>query len=130
MSRFANGSILSMLSRFTRQCKMSIQNFCLFIRRFKTSIWCCILTHIFFCLNTENNANPYIIKLLHLSGTRKCGNEPQGTLFSWSGLILFLRHQSDVMNHSWPLAMDHICKNKKPCLHVHKKNFSGLLIIH
>ena len=33
------------------------------------SIWRCILTHIFFWLNTENNANPYITKLPYLANT-------------------------------------------------------------
>ena len=89
---------------------------------FKTSIWCCILTHIFFWLNTENNADPYITKLSSLSSTRECDDDPEGTLFSWFGPILFLPHQRNVMDHSWVLAMNHICKNKKPCLYVHKKN--------
>ena len=31
MSRFANGNILSTPSCFIRQCKMNIQNFCLFV---------------------------------------------------------------------------------------------------
>ena len=53
--------------------------------------------------------------------TRKCDNEPQGTLVSLFGPILFLSHQSNVIDHSWPITMDHICKNKKPCLYVHKK---------
>ena len=137
MSRFANGNILSTPSRFIRQCKMNIQNFCLFVIfvsavmlgailiGFKTlmtlSIWRCILTPIFFRLNTENNADPYITKPPNLSSTGKCDNEPHDTLFSWFGPMLFLLHQSDNIDHSWPLAMDHICKNKKPCLYVHKK---------
>ena len=74
MSRFANESILSTPSRFIRQCKMNIQSFCLFVIfvsaimlgaikiGFRTSISFCVLTHIFFWLNTENNADPYIIK--------------------------------------------------------------------
>ena len=45
-----------------------------------------------FWLKTENNADLYIIKLPNLSSTRKCGNEPQDTLFSWFGPILFLPH--------------------------------------
>ena len=72
------------------------------------------------------NAGPYIIKTLNLSSTRKCDNEPQGTLFSWYGLILFLPHQSNATDHSWPLAMDDICKNKKPCLYVYKKTSAKL----
>ena len=91
----------------------------------KTSICCCILTHIFFWLNTEDNAELYIIKSLNLSSTRKCYNEPQGTLFLWFGLILFLPHQSNVIDHSWPVAMSHICKNKKLCLYVHEKTFQA-----
>ena len=96
-------------------------SFCHFCKRchvrchiigFKTSIWCSILTHIFFWLNTKNNADPYIITPPNLSSTRKCDNEPQGTLISWFGPILFLPHQSNVIDHSWPLAIDHICKNK------------------
>ena len=75
---------------------------------YKLHIWCCILTHIFFWLNTENNADPYIIKPPSLSSTRKRDNEPEGTLFSWFQPILFLPHQSNVMDHSWPLAMGHI----------------------
>ena len=142
MSRFANGNILSTPSRFIIQCKLNIQNFCLFVIfvsavmlgailiGFKTlmtlSIWRCILTHIFFWLNTENNADPYIIKPPSLSSTRKRDNEPEGTLFSWFQRILFLPHQSNVMDHSWPLAMDHICKNKKPCLYVHKRTSTKL----
>ena len=61
-------------------------------------------------------------------------DEPEGTLFSWFGPILFLPIQSNVMDHSWLLAIDHICKNKKPRLYVHKKklaqNFQELLIPH
>ena len=89
------------------------------------------LTRIFFWLNTENNANPYVTKPANLSSTGKCDNEPHDTLFSWFGPMLFLLHQSDNIDHSWPLAMDHICKNKKPSLYVHKKklaqNFPVLL---
>ena len=43
---------------------------------------CCFLTQILFWLNTENNANPYIIKPPNLSSTSKCDNERQGILFS------------------------------------------------
>ena len=93
---------------------------------FKTSIWCCILNHLFFWLNTESNAVPCITKPPSLSSTRMYDNEPQGTLFSWFDTVLFLPHQSNVMSHSWPLAMDHICKNKKPCLYVHKKTSAKL----
>ena len=134
MSRFANGNIISTQSLFIRQYWMNIQNFCLFVIfvsaamlgailiGFKTSNWCCILTHILFWLNTENNADSYITKPPNLSSTGKCDNEPHDTLFSWFGPMLFLLHQSDNIDHSWPLAMDHICKNKKPFLYVHKKN--------
>ena len=134
MSRFANGNIISTQSLFIRQCWMNIQNFCLFVIfvsvamlgailiGFKTSNWCCILTHILFWLNTENNADSYITKPPNLSSTGKCDNEPHDTLFSWFGPILFLLHQRNSIDHSWPLAMDHICKNKKPFLYVHKKN--------
>ena len=143
MSRFANGNIISTQSLFIRQCWMNIQNFCLFVIfvsvamlgailiGFKTSNWCCILTHILFWLNTENNADSYITKPPNLSSTGKCDNEPHDTLFSWFGPILFLLHQRNSIDHSWPLAMDHICKNKKPSLYVHKKklaqNFPVLL---
>ena len=103
MSRFANGKILSLPSRLNRQCKINIQNLCLFIILlnvvmlgviwigFKIPIWCCIFTHIFFSLNTEDHADLYIIKPPNLSSTRKCDNEPQGTLFSWFGLSYFYR---------------------------------------
>ena len=46
--------------------------------------------------------------------------------------ILFLPHQSSVIDYSWLLAMDHIYKNNKPHLYEHKKiaqNLPGLLII-
>ena len=134
MSRFANGNIISTQSLFIRQWWMNIQNFCLFVIfvsaamlgailiGFKTSNWCCILTHILFWLNTENNADSYITKPPNLSSTGKCDNEPHDTLFSWLGPVLFLLHQSNNIDHSWPLAMDHICRNKKPFLYVHKKN--------
>ena len=138
MIRFANENILSSPSLFIRQCKINIQNVCLFVIfvsavmlgailiGFKTlmtlSIWRCILTHIFFRLNTENNADPYITKPPNLSSTGKCDNEPHDTLFSWFGPMLFLLHQSNNIDHSWPLEMDHICKNEKLCLSVHKKN--------
>ena len=88
---------------------------------FKSFIWCCILTHIFCSLNTGKNADPYIIKLSSLSSTRECNDEPEGTLFSWFGPILLLPHESNVMDYSWLLAMSLICKNKKPCLYLHKK---------
>ena len=134
MSRFENGNILSTQSLFIRRCWMNIQNFCLFVIfvsaamlgailiGFTTSNWCCILTRILFWLNTENNADSYITKPPNLSSTGKCDNEPHDTLFSWFGPMLFLLHQSNNINHSWPLAMDHICRNKKPFLYVHKKN--------
>ena len=150
MSCFAIRNILSTPSLFIRQCKMNVQNFCLFVIfvsavmlgailiGFKTlmtlSIWRGILTHIFFRLNTENNADSYITKPPNLSSTGKCDNEPHDTLFSWFGPMLFLLHQSNNIDHSWPLAMDHRCKNKKPCLYVHKKKlvqkFPVLLIPH
>ena len=146
MSRFENGNILPTPSLFIRQYKMNIQNFCLFVIfvsavmlgailiGFKTSIWCCIWTHIFFWLNTENNADPYNTKPPNLSSTRKCDNKPHDTLFSWFRPMLFLLDQSNNIDHNWPLAMEHICKNKKPCLCVHKKklvqNIPGLLIPH
>ena len=37
------------------------------------------------------------------------------------GLLNFYRIKCNVMDHSWLLAMNHICKYKKPCLYVHKK---------
>ena len=112
ISRFANWNILPIPSRFIELCKMNIQNFCLFLFFvrgvilavmqicFKTSVTCCILTHIFFLLNTENNADLYIVILQSLSSTSKCDNEPQPTLFLWFGPILFLLHQSYVLHHS------------------------------
>ena len=93
---------------------------------FKATIWCCILTHIFFWLNKGKNADPYITKLSCLSTTRECNGDQEGTLFSWFGPILFLLHQRDVMDHSWVLAMNHICENKKPFLYVHKKTSKRL----
>ena len=87
--------------------------------KLKNSLWCCILTHIFFLLNTGENGDPYIIKLRSLSSSRNCYDEPEGTLFSLFGPILFLPHQDNVMDHSWQLAINHICKNKKPCLYLH-----------
>ena len=36
--------------------------------------------------------------------------------------ILFLTHQSNVIDCSLPLARNHISKNVKPCSYVHKKN--------
>ena len=135
MSHFANGNIPSSLPLFIRQCKMNIQHFCLFVIFVsavmlgailigsKTSIWHCILTHIFFWFYTENNADPYTTKPPNLSSTGTCDNEPFDTLFSWFGPMLFLLHQSNNIDYSWPIAMDHICKNKKPCLYVHKENW-------
>ena len=73
---------------------------------FKTSIWCCILTHILFWLNNGKNADPYIIKLPSLSSTIECNDEQEGILFSSFGLILFLPHQSNVIDHRWVLAMN------------------------
>ena len=49
----------------------------------------------------------------------ECDDDSEGTLFSWFGPFLFLPNQRNVMDHSWVLAMNHIYKNKKPCLHVH-----------
>ena len=104
------------LCHFCKSCHVSCH-----INWFKTSNWYCILTHIFFWLNTEYNANPYTIKPPRLSSIRECDYEPQGTIFSWFGAILFLPHQNNIIDHRWPLAMDHICKNKEPCVYVHKK---------
>ena len=59
---------------------------------FKTSIWCCILTHIFFLLNNGRNTDPYITKLSSLSSTRECDDDPEDTQFSWFGPLLFLPH--------------------------------------
>ena len=85
-----------------------------------------VVTQIFFWLNTKNNAKPCIIKLPNLSSTRKCYNEPQGTLFSSFVPLLFLPLQSNLIDHSWPLSMDHICKNKKLRLYVLKKTSAKL----
>ena len=93
---------------------------------FKTSIWCCILTHIFFWLNTENNADPYISKLSSLSSTKEHDDDPEGKLLSWFGPILFLMHQRNAMDDRWVIAMNRICKNKKSCLYVHKKTSKKL----
>ena len=41
-------------------------------------------------------------------------------------LTFFLPHQSNVMDHSWPLSMDHMSKNRKPCLYVHNKSITRL----
>ena len=140
MSRFANGNILLTPSRFIRQCKMNIRNyhFCKYchvrwhinwIQDFHLTLYfnSVVKTH-----NgkssyiMEKNGDPYITKLSSLSSTRECDDDPEGTLFSWFGPILFLPHQRNVMDHSWVLAMNHICKNKKPCLYVHKKNSKKL----
>ena len=43
---------------------------------------CSILTHIFFWLNNGKSADPCITKLSILSSTRKCDDDPEGTLFS------------------------------------------------
>ena len=88
---------------------------------FKIAIFVSTVMLGFFWLNTENNADPYITKLSSLSSTRECDEDTEGTLFSWFGPILFLSHQRNVMDHSWVLAMNHICKNKNSCLYVHKK---------
>ena len=138
MALFANRNILLTPSGFMRQCKMNIQNFhfckhC-HIRchiNWIHSIWCCILTRIFFWLNNGRNTDPYITKLSSLSNTREYDDDPEGALSSWLWPILFLPYQRNVMDHSWVLAMNHICENKKPCLYVHKKiviNLPRLLI--
>ena len=85
-----------------------------------------VVTQIFFWLHTKNNAEPYIIKSPNLSSTRKCYNEPQGTLFSSGVPLLFLPLQSNAIVHSWPLSIDHIFKNKKPRLYVLKKTSAKL----
>ena len=74
----------------------------------KTSIWFCIITHIYFWLNTENNADPYIIKHPYLSRTRNCDNEPQSTLFSWIGPALSLPHQSNAIDVNVIVTADHL----------------------
>ena len=48
----------------------------------------------------EKNADPYITKIPSLSSTRECDHEPEGTLFSLLGPILFLPHQSNVTDQS------------------------------
>ena len=77
-----------------------------------------IFSH-FFWLHTENNPDPYIIKPSNLSSTRKCDNEPQGTLFHDLSLSYFYHFKAMSLITA---EMDHICKDKKPCLYVHKKN--------
>ena len=135
MSRFANGSILLTPPRFIRQCKMNIQN-CHFCKHchVKCHINWIQDFHLVLCFNSHLLlTDPSITKLSGLSHTRECDDDPEGTQFSWFGPILFLPHQSNVMNHRWVLAMNHICKNKKPYLYVQKKlakNFPGLLISH
>ena len=57
----------------------------------KTSICCCILTHIFFWLNTEDNAELYIIKSLNLSSTRKFIMNHRVHYFYDLGLSYFYR---------------------------------------
>ena len=85
------------------------------------------LNPIFFWLNTGKNADPYIIKPPSLLTTRECDVEADGALFSWFGRILFLPHQSNFMAHFWLFAINHICKNKKPYLYMHKKARTKLL---
>ena len=58
--------------------------------------------NIFFWLNTENNADPYIINPPYLSRPKNIINELWGTLFSWFGSILFLLHQCKC--HWWQLT--------------------------
>ena len=82
--------------------------------------------YLFFWLNTGKNADSYIIKNPSLSSTTEYNDEPEATLSPWSGPILFLPHQTNAMDHSWLFTMDHICKNKKPCLYVHKKTSTKL----
>ena len=61
--------------------------------------------------------------LTSLSSTRECDDEPEGTLFSWFGPILFLAHQKNAMDHGWVLAMNHICQKTKSLVYMyaHKK---------
>ena len=132
MSCFANGNLLLTLSRFIRQNNAkwifkivilvsAVMLGAIYIG-FKTFIWSCILTHILFSLSTGKNVDPYIIKLSSLSNTREFDDEPNGTLCSWFGHILFLQYEINAIGHGWLLAMDHVCKNKMSCLYVLKKS--------
>ena len=82
----------------------------------------------FLLVNTENNADPYIIKPPSLSSTRERDDHYTSAMYTifmvWTYIIL--PHQNNVMDHSWPLVMDHICKNKKTCLYVHKTTSAKL----
>ena len=61
----------------------------------------------------------------------ECDDEPEGTLFSWFGPILFLPHQNNVMDHSWLLAMKQKTKSRVyMCIKTLAQNFPGLLIPH
>ena len=51
----------------------------------------------------------------------------QVTLFSWFGPILFQLPQSNVIDHSWPLAMYHICKNIKKLAQNFPSHFQSLI---
>ena len=134
MSRFAIGNILSTLSRFIRQCKMNIQNchFCKgshvrchrnWVQDFHLMLY--LNSHFLLVKNTGKNADPYFVKPPSLSSTRECDDEPEGTLVLWFEHILFLPHQSNIMDHSWLLAMKILCKNKKLRLYV-QKTFQAL----
>ena len=133
MSRFANENIRLTPSHFIRQCKMNIQN-CHFFKHghvrcpvnwIQDFIWCCILNRIFFWLNRGKNADAYITKLKSIKHQRvRCWPGGQTIFLKWA--FLFLPHQNNVMDHSWVVAMNHICKNKKPYLYVHKKTSKKL----
>ena len=113
----------------SRECKMNIES-CRFFQRCHArchknriqDFHLMLYLNIFFWLKNRKNTDRYITKLSSLSSARECDDDPEGTLFSWFGPILFLPHQRNIMNDSWVLAMNHICKSKKTCLYVHKKN--------
>ena len=64
----------------------------------------------------------------------ECDDEPEGTLFSWFGPILFLPHQKNVMDHGWVLAI-YLKTKSLAYMYTHTKknlakNFPGFLIPH
>ena len=145
MSRFANGNILSTPSSFIRQCKMNIQNFCLFVIfvsavmlgvikiGFNTSIWCCILTHIFSWLNTEKLPALILLNPQVYHASEGVIMNHRVHYFHDSSLSYFYRIKAMSWITAGHLQWIIICKNQKAYFYVHKKlaqNFLGFLIPH
>ena len=98
---------------------------------FKTSIWCFILTHIFFWLNNGKNADPYIINPQVYQGPERVMMNQMVHYFYGLGLSYFYGIKVIWITADY-LQRNMYVKTKSRiymCIKKLTQNFPGLLII-